>query len=52
MSQCEDIIIARRDGGELGHPPMALLLKGGKEVPFPTCIIPDFITGFPDIDIK
>jgi hypothetical protein len=50
--QMEDIIIGRRDGGELGHPPTALLLKNRQEVPFPTCITPGYISGFPDIEIK
>jgi hypothetical protein len=48
----QEIIIGKRDGDGLGHPPRALLLKNRKEVLFPTCIIPGYISEFPDIDIK
>jgi hypothetical protein len=37
---------------ELGQPPTALLLQERKEVPFPECPPPDYITGFEAIVIK
>jgi hypothetical protein len=37
---------------ELGQPPTALLLHPNKEVPFPECPPPDYISGFGHIQIK
>jgi hypothetical protein len=37
---------------EFGQPPTALLLHERKEVPFPECPPPDYITGFGAIRIK
>jgi hypothetical protein len=37
---------------ELGQPPTAILLHESKEVPFPECPPPDYITGFGGIYIK
>jgi hypothetical protein len=45
----EEIFIGSRD--ELGRPPMALLLKDGKEVPIPNCPMPIYIAGFHQIRI-
>jgi hypothetical protein len=45
-----EIIIGSRD--ELGRPPMALLLKDGKEVPIPNSPMPAYISGFRRIVIK
>jgi hypothetical protein len=50
--EIREIIIGRRDGGGLGHPPTALLLKDRGEVPFPSCPPPSYITAFADINIK
>jgi hypothetical protein len=33
-------------------PPTAVLLKDGKEVPFPSCPPPAYISGFKEIQIK
>jgi hypothetical protein len=37
---------------EFGQPPTVLLLQGSKELPFPECPPPDYITGFSHIQIK
>jgi hypothetical protein len=43
-------IIGYRQG--FGQPTTALLLKDRKEVPFPECPPPDYITGFGSMQIK
>jgi hypothetical protein len=48
--EVREIIIGNRD--ELGRPPMALLLKDGKEVPIPNCPMPIYISGFHQITIR
>jgi hypothetical protein len=50
----DKITIKRRDKRECSRcgPPMALLLKDGKEMPWPNCPPPAYISTFKNIKIK
>jgi hypothetical protein len=50
--EIKKLTIKCRERYDWSVPATAFMLKDGKEVPFPTCPLPPYITGFREIKIK